>query len=478
MAFTEFCCRSGGSNLNAGTRTGNSTEPGTSADFTYASGNWVQATRVFTVASGNPQSDGVAVGDFASVYADGSTVTGYVGRVTAVGTTTITISSSAIAGTAPTDGTGNRTLKIGGAWKGPNAAEAFPFAFIVNALTNSAGNRPRVNFKNDASYLITSGINHNVGGIYWFEGYGSAYGDGGRAVIDAQSNAIVPVTLTSAVGVFKGFEVKDNGASGTNVGITTAGAGIDIIGCVAHGIRGYGIAVVNSQTCAIECEVYDCNKAGTANQGGFNLVTSGAGSTAIRCISHDNAGADNHGFVLGPGATLIACIAESNGGSGAWENTANALGLIYNCDFYNNTDDGVEFAPASSTQMRFVENSNFIKNGRYGINVSNSNHVSGLARNNGFGAGTQVNTSGQTNIPAASLMVVSGSVTYANDVTPWVDPANGDFRINLTAAKGAGRGAFTETASSYAGTVGYPDIGSAQHLEVPGYPASRAFLGM
>jgi hypothetical protein len=31
MAFTNFCCRSGGSNLNAGTLTGDTTEPGTSA---------------------------------------------------------------------------------------------------------------------------------------------------------------------------------------------------------------------------------------------------------------------------------------------------------------------------------------------------------------------------------------------------------------------------------------------------------------
>src|SRR4051812_30524080 len=122
MAFTEFACRSGGSNLNAGTRTGSSTVPGTSADFTYASGTWVSATGVFTVASGNPSSDGVAVGDFASVYADGASVTTLVGRVTARTTTTITVSTSALSGTT-TDGTSNRTLKIGGAWKGPNAAE-------------------------------------------------------------------------------------------------------------------------------------------------------------------------------------------------------------------------------------------------------------------------------------------------------------------------------------------------------------------
>ena len=183
MSFTEFCCRSGGSNLNAGTRTGNSTEPGTAADLTYSSGTWVASTGVFTVASGNPQTDGVAVGDFASVYADGSTVTGFVGRVTARDTTTITVSLTAKAGTAPTDGTGNRTLKIGGAWKGPNGTDKFPFGTIASTLTNASSDPPRVNFKNDATYAITAALGPGTSGI-WYEGYTSSYSDGGRAIID------------------------------------------------------------------------------------------------------------------------------------------------------------------------------------------------------------------------------------------------------------------------------------------------------
>ena len=51
--ITEFCCRSGGSNLNAGTLLGDSTEPGTSPSFIYESGNWDSSTGEFIVASGN-----------------------------------------------------------------------------------------------------------------------------------------------------------------------------------------------------------------------------------------------------------------------------------------------------------------------------------------------------------------------------------------------------------------------------------------
>lgn len=55
MAFKEFYCNSSGSNLNAGDGTG-------AATATYAAGTFVRSTGVFTVASGNPVTDGVAVG--------------------------------------------------------------------------------------------------------------------------------------------------------------------------------------------------------------------------------------------------------------------------------------------------------------------------------------------------------------------------------------------------------------------------------
>ena len=69
---------------------------------------------------------------------------------------------------------------------------------------------------------------------------------------------------------------------------------------------------------------------------------------------------------------------------------------------------------------------------------------------------------------SGSIVENIGAVTYGANLTPWVDPANGDFRINLAAAKGAGRGTFLQTSASYTGTVGFPDIGAAQHLDSGG----------
>ena len=110
-----------------------------------------------------------------------------------------------------------------------------------------------------------------------------------------------------------------------------------------------------------------------------------------------------------------------------------------------------------------IQNCNFIKNTGKGINnVSVTN--SGDVFNCGYGAGTQANGSADT----LNNLTTTGAVTYASNVAPWVDGPNGDFSINLAAAEGVGRGAFTETAASYGPTVGYPDIGAAQALVMAG----------
>lgn len=466
MAFTEFCCRSGGSNLNAGTRTGNSTEPGTSASFTYASGNWVASTGVFTVASGNPSTDGVAVGDFASVYADGSTVTGFVGRVTAVSSTTITVSLTAKSGTAPTDGTGNRTLKIGGAWAGPSGATAFPFGFIEQGLKNTTGNSPRVNLKNDQTYSITAAMTHSgatgasQAAMMTFQGYTSSYGDGGKATIDGgtsgASYVLLTISGTTASVHLEDLCLQNNGATGSADATAAIASACRL---VVNSVRGSGL-VVASGTIS-ECEAYSCNQSNSSAKAGFYL----SAATAIRCISHDNSGSNTDGFIGDSGTIVyIRCISDTNGRRGFSCAFNGVIATLFGCDSYNNGSHGIVISEASSTRSVYnVENCNLVKNGGYGIQGSVGGTIghSGRIRNNAYGAGTQANALGATNFPASNPSEVA-PVTYASGVTPWTDPASGDFRISLAAAKAAGRGSFTQTQASYGGTVGYPDIGAAQ----------------
>ena len=463
MPFTEFCCRSGGSNLNAGTRTGSSTEPGTTADLTYASGSWVASTGVFTVASGNPSSDGVAVGDFASVYADGSTVTGFVGRVTARDTTTITVSLTAKAGTAPTDGTGNRTLKIGGSWAGPNAASWFPLTLATLAsLTNSSGDPPRINLKNDATYGLTTAATVTCNGPLAIEGYTSAYGDDGRATLSGGTSgaSYTVLTFTGTNVLWKSFLFTGNGATGSGIAWWWSSATTRFFDCVFATHRGHPYF---ANGIIEQCEFYANNiGGGTSAAGGLRMD----GGTIRHTCVHDNT---NDGIAnFGGPIDVVCCVIESNSRHGIHLDEGGGSGSstrILQSDFYNNTTDGVRIANTSAA-TKVLENCNFVKNGGYGINGTGSGMRVGVVLNCGFGAGTQVNASGATT--GLKAIVESGTVNYASDVTPWVDPANGDFRVSLSTAKGAGRGTFTQTAASYSGTVGYPDIGAAQHQDSGG----------
>lgn len=467
MAFTEFCCRSGGSNLNAGTRTGNSTEPGTAAFKTYTSGTWVQSTRTFTPAGGaNPTTDGIAVGDFVSIYPDAATVSPYIARITTVGSTTFVTSASAFAGTAPVDGALVTSAKIGGAWKGPNGAENFPFNFITQNLTDSALDTVRVNFKNDATYSISTGITHNVsgGGGIIFQGYTSTYADLGKATLDGSTNTIVLCTITNGFCRIMDFIISNNGTTGTNNGLVFSTVGSKAIRCVVHDIRGNGIALSAPSTSAIECEAYNCNTSNTSGVGGFIINANDVNNGCIRCISHDNgtSGTNAAGFQMATQGFLIGCVADTNKGSGIRSAVTNT---IINCDLYNNGGDGITNT-STSLDTGYFENCNFVKNAGWGFNYPGGGtpyaSAPPLLVNCGFGTGTAANTSGTITI---ALVQSLGQVNYASNVTPWVDPDNGDFRINLAAAINAGRGTFTETAASYSGAIGYPDIGASQHLE-------------
>jgi hypothetical protein len=462
VAFTEFYCQTTGSNLNAGSTTADV------AAYTATNGNWSSTTGVFTPTSGNP-SLSVAVGDFCSVYPDAATVGVFVARVTAVSATTITLSTTAKAGTAPTTAVTGVSLKAGGAWKGPNGAEAFPFGFVTAALTNAASNMTRVNLKGGTNYAITAAVTHSIAGPTVFQGYTTAPGDGGMATIDGGTlgTSYVLLTVSAAHIWITSLVFANNGASGNANGVAVTGARCVVDGCVFHDVRGTGLYFTGGSGVVSECEFYACNQSNTDGLAGLNAFT--ATCTVQRCVAHDNVGTNGDGFrgtaFVGT-ATFHSCIADSNGRYGFNLPGNQTSHYLHRCDVYNNGADGVRSSSDAGVITVVLENCNFVKNGGYGYNaVASFNIMQGLVRSCGFGAGTRANTSGATNAGALASVSIVGSVIYAADVTPWVDPANGDFRVNLAAARGAGRGAFTQTQAGYAGTVAYPDIGAAQHQE-------------
>lgn len=470
MAYTEFYCQNGGSNINAGSTTNNT------AAYTSTNGNWSTVTHIFTPTDGSTPASTVNVGDWASVYNDGATVAVFIVRITAVAAGVngaITTSATAFAGSAPTTSATGRSIKVGGAWLGPSGASSFPFSLgSFSVVQNASADICRINLKNDQTYTVSSTVSSSSN-LLVVQGYSSSPGDGGRATVDGSTNVIKVWSMTGGATVVEDLIFVSSATSGTN-DVASDTNSTTWRRCVFHGGRGNGLSLGNTSSAAIECEAYDNNKSNTATKGGFAMGLVGA--SCYRCISHDNTGSNTAGFLCTSGAGIIQnCVSDTNGGKGI--NVATGGGgfarvVITGCDVYNNGSDGIAIATTTNIMQFYIENCNLIKNTGAGINVtSTAGNYTGKIFNVGYGAGTQANGSADT----LGALGQSGSVTYASGVTPWVDPANGDFRINLQSAMGAGRGAFTETASSYAGTVGYPDIGSAQHADSGGAATQKAY---
>jgi hypothetical protein len=437
-----------------------------SPSYSATNGGWNSATGVFTPTSGNP-SLSVTVGQFASVFLDGATTPVFVGRVTAVSSTTVTVSTTAKSGTAPTTAGTGISVNVGGVLKGPNAADKFPFQFITSAQTDSSSNPPRVNLKGNAAYAVTAGITHSLAGRVAFQGYSATPGDGGKATINgpATGASIVVLDVSGNDVVLKDLIVSNNGDSGSafNV-VTVSGARSYLQGVVACNSRGYGIQSSGSNSQIIECETYACGVAG--------LRVDGSGTIVKNCISHDMA---VDAFINGIGGVQwINCIADTVTGTAIGFNftAGGSSGIVDGCVARNCAGSGLSVSGATSRVT--VRNSLFVSNGGYGIAASSTANGHGVVVQN---CAFYNNTSGQTNNVNTSL--ITGSITLTGD--PFTDAANGDFDLNNTAGagadcRGAGRGTFTQTAASYTGTLGYPDIGAAQHQDSGGGGTSGARL--
>lgn len=467
--FTDFYCDAsiaGASNLNAG-----STNTG-AASYTAVGDS--DGTSVFTPSDGsNPVTQGVATGNFVSIYVTaGATVATFISRVTAVTNASngaITVSTTAKSGTIPTNSAGAHTitLKLGGTWKGPNGSVAFPFNFVTSTLANTATNLPYVNLKANSGtggdmYAITAAMTHS-NNLVGFGGYTTSARDGGRAVIDGGNGTFAMLAVSGSYCIIADMVFQNTTTvSGSGLGMTGGSGTVNNVISSGQGMAGLSAFSAGTNTIFIQCEAFSNGKANTS-QGGFYVAVTGI--TMIRCYSHNNTGSNINGMDVTNTASAINlhnCMFTDNTLYGIYCQSFNVYIIARGCEFYNNGSDGIRLNTSGNQANINFENCNFIKNGGWGLNV-NAGNIFGFITNCGVAAsGSTSNTSGDFNIPANNPVRISGTVTYTANTTPYNAPTTGDFRL-VGAAQNAGCGTFTETGNSKTGTVGYPDIGAAQH---------------
>jgi hypothetical protein len=456
--YNELYCQSGGSNINAGSTNNNT------AAYTATNGNWSTVTNQYIPTDGSVPASFITAGDYVSIYIDAATVAVFIARVDVVAGVNgaITVSATYRCGTPPVTSATARSLKAGGAWLGPSGASIFPFTILNSSISDIT---TRVNVKNDQTYSTTVTVAFSLAaGI--LQGYSSSPGDGGRATFDFGTTNVG--TGISVVGLMcADIIVLSTATIGTSVGIAAGTTSVTVLRCSARGWRGSGLASNTAVSIFIECEAYDCAKANDGLSAGFHFTSN---SSCVRCISSYNSGSLSDGFNWVSGATgnctADNCIAFRNGRHGFSFPSGGAIigPNFHNCDSYFNGGSGLANNGIASNAFSIIENCNFIGNNAWGIASTSPGIWYGMIKNCGFGTGSMRNASGMIGIGSNHAMIISGNVQYPADVTPWTDPINGDFRIDLDEAIGVGIGSYKQSLGSLSGTIGYPDIGAAQAL--------------
>ncbi len=441
--------------MNAGMSDGSTTEPGTAALVTYTGGDWTSGTDIYIAPIGADMTEAV-VGRFASLYHDGDTTPTtnqyLVARITVVnaGTRSITLSTTArsLLGTEVATGTGNRSMKIGGAWAHPATTNGFPVTFIGSGLVNAAGAPSRLNVKNDAALVPTASWSRTLGGLVVFESYTAAFGDTGRNTLGTSSGAsfnTLVLSGTGQCGEWRYFDFVGNGATGNAAGVSlTTGTSWLFHRCSFRSMKGHGLSTSNATVVGSECE-FDSNGSSGINAGLAPIILNWCRMTRNGSTGYSQSSSHT---------IMNHCTIADNGSSGIA--VAGGFMLLDEVDIYGNAASGILCSTGSP--VVYIRNCNVVLNGdaggEYGLDVASG--VWSLWKT-GWGSGTQANFAGNTN----GNVDDHDPVTYTANVTPWADPVNGNFTVRLPAAIGTGRGEFLQSDAAYDGTVGYPDIGAA-----------------
>lgn len=467
MPFNEFCIRSTGNNMNAGTLDGSSTEVSSTPVVTYTNGGWNSGTLVYTVPAGPSMSEAI-VGRWASLSFDGDSVPTtnqyLVGRIFAVNTSTreITIdwSRRAFLGSIPLTSSSGRTLRIGGAWYGPNGTDIFPMNLSsINTLTTLSFRQPRFNFKNDRTYSVTTTWDISSSG-YTVEGYQNTYSDGELVTFSGLTSgaSYVLMNITSNP-KFRHCIFENNGSTGTSTLITCNSMSTHFDRCIFRNSCGAGFS---NRGVLSECVATNCMINNPANSGAFVLNLC---CYAINCIAYNNLGTSSTsgGFMTENTTTLDRCISFNNSGHGFYFRTSSGGFVKTNhCVAYSNGGTGFQ-ASDGSNFFHLIYNCLSAKNGGWGFNFVNMQQI--YLYNPVVGSGSEANTSGAINVntSVSSTYELYGSlITLPANQHPFVNPSARNFSLANNAAASLIRSAGWSLFPPNELTTSSPAIGASQ----------------
>jgi len=454
VAYTEFYidgANGSASNINGGSSSG-------AALFSKTNGNWNSTTKVFTVGAGDTLTSDM-VGHFACVCNDGTTTGAYFARVTAIDNSakTVTLSSTATIGTAPTTSTTGRTIKVGGCWAGMSGSTLFPFTLSSSAanLTDASNNAPRFNFKGTYNNSTSSGITSSFGGTSnkngpFIEGFSSFPGDGGVSIFNYTGASNVATVNIAAQGQysFSGIEFKNQSTSATTstcfgMYFQTSASSAKFHRCKFTNTVAQGMYFsVGSQVILTLCEFANCSNGVTSNGGGQLLASNAAHVQLLGCIFRNSSGNTGTIVIIDSEILLVSnCIFCDNGTPCI--KVANGVNVLIDSSvFYSNSGGCILRDSASTSYSSQVTAARCIfDSNSYVVNLTAlTNNRSPYLRDCGF-----YNNTAKYDSNSSSAVELD---CFDFTDLPLVDAVNGDYRTRSTMGRNRVDGTIANSSKS------------------------------
>lgn len=413
MAFTNFYLIAGGAgsaDINAGSSIG-------AAQATTTNGNWNAATGVFIAASGTPFASTI-VGDYASVYVDGATVTLFVGRVTAVTSSTqITVDVTTIkyGAAIPTTSATARSCTINGSWNTEQVLAAGGLAtFTVPQST-------KINIKGNLT--LTANRTISMAGAtttpLWFSGYNTTPGDLDNDTTNSLAkpiwtfNATFGLSSTGTHQLYTSLSVAGNRSN--FIWQINATAPVRLLRCRIENVSSNASAHTFTPNGSAHSIQYCWFKAPTTGTSNGVVDTLGA-SYVYGCIAEGGGLAGFSGTSNGVVYTNCVCLNNTGVGILATTGAFKASG----CTIYNSTSDGIKWSGTPTTGGAHITDCLFNICGGYGINNASGTNTNNVFRyGNKFFTITSGNENGFGDSPAfLEVSSASSLVRSSTDMTP------------------------------------------------------------
>jgi len=434
MAYADFYLDgTNGNDLNSGSSTGTPVASVSGATLTFS------ALGLRITASGTPFS-GVSVGQWASIYTTGQTVTHFVGQILAVnsGGASIDVADEnstqpicfglgdSINGAGIGDFASGQSVNciVGGPWKslailgqGPlgggvhnSISATIYYSVRINVKSGTYPIQYSVSYPNTTQFLVSGSASHP---IFW-RGYNTSPGDLDNVANPGTHPVFTGSTPTMTIQGYNRFENIDFSGS-ANPLITVSGLGVMLTRCritATSGAITINGAGFNAWACYFATTSTTVTNVSCASNGGLPTFT--------QCVIQGGL----YNATASYTSAFLECVFKNPASHNILASTVNAGNVFHRCTFYNSgtTADGI--LTASFINYHSITFCIFDTIKRYAVNSTNSSFVQFRLAGNDYSS----ITSGQLNGVYESYQ----HAAITESASPFTSASGNDFTLVST----------------------------------------------